>query len=101
MIVADTKWKRLKPDKAPAYDVSNADAYQMVAYSQVFQRSQVDKPLWLIYPRLPGLPPVGTPIRMDDGRTLLVVTVDLGHEDEDAQWSAELMPTSSMEGVRS
>lgn len=101
-VIADTKWKRLKPDKAPTYDVSNADAYQMVAYSQVFQRSQVDKPLWLIYPRLPGLPPMGMPIRMDDSRTLSVVTVDLGQENEAEQWPAEgLAPsgTCSANGI--
>lgn len=66
--------------------MSNADAYQMVAYSQVFQQAQTQKPLWLIYPRLPDLPPVGLPIRMSDGRTLVVLTVDLSQELETEQW---------------
>lgn len=93
VIVADTKWKRLKPGKAPTYDVSNADAYQMSAYSQVFQSGAAgsEQQLWLIYPRLPGLPPISEPIRMDLGRTLCIVTVDLERASGEDQWPAELL----------
>ena len=93
-IVADTKWKRLRPENAPAYDVSNEDAYQMLAYSEVFQRdlalSATAKDLWLIYPRLPGLPDVSVPIRLAGGATLRIITVDLEHADPERQWPAQL-----------
>lgn len=76
IIVADTKWKRLKPEKAPTYDVSNADAYQMLAYSELYQQTQAIQELWLIYPRLSGLPPTLPPVTLVGDRTLRLVTVD-------------------------
>ncbi|PTA66923.1 McrC family protein [Deinococcus arcticus] len=92
LIVADTKWKRLRPDKAPIYDVSNADVYQMLAYSHVFQG--VDpapaRELWLIYPRLPGLPAVASSIDLRGGRSLKIITVDLGQEELEKQWPEAL-----------
>ena len=93
VIVADTKWKRLEADKAPTYDVANADAYQMLAYSEAFQHSAAytHKALWLIYPRLPGLPPVSAPIRLGQGRTLSIVTIDLNQADPGAQWPASVL----------
>ncbi|CAM4063234.1 McrC family protein [Deinococcus marmoris] len=79
VIVADTKWKRLNPDRAPTFEVTNADAYQMLAYSHVFhtQRAEVRRPLWLIYPHLPGLPAVSPPISLGEGRVLSLITLDL------------------------
>jgi len=78
IIVADTKWKRLKPGKAPTYDVSNTDAYQMLAYSELYQRGQSVQELWLIYPRLPDLPSTLPPITLVGDRILRLVTIDLG-----------------------
>ena len=91
-IIADTKWKRLKPDKAPVYDVSNEDAYQMLAYSEVFQGDlgTSEKDLWLIYPRLPGLPDVSEPIRLADRATLRIITVNLEDAEREHQWPAQL-----------
>lgn len=91
-IIADTKWKRLKPDKAPVYDVSNDDAYQMLAYSEVFQGDlgTSEKDLWLIYPRLPGLPDVSEPIRLADRATLRIITVNLEDAEREHQWPAQL-----------
>lgn len=88
VIVADTKWKRLKADKAPTYDVSNADAYQMLAYSEVFQRDSArpGQPLWLIYPRLPGLPAASAPIHLANGAYLSIITVDLELSNQEHQW---------------
>lgn len=80
IIVGDTKWKRLKPDKAPTYDVSNADAYQMLAYSQVFQHAQAQREVCLIYPRLPSLPLHMAPIELAGGVTLRLITIDLHAE---------------------
>ncbi len=77
VIVADTKWKRLKPDRAPTFDVANADAYQMLAYSQVFQEGAGSKALWLIYPWLPGLPRNGPPVLIAGGRELHLITMPL------------------------
>lgn len=77
IIVGDTKWKRLKPDKAPTYDVSNADAYQMLAYSQVYQRAQAQREVCLIYPHLLTLPSNISPIILAESCTLRLITVDL------------------------
>nr|WP_281255809.1 hypothetical protein [Deinococcus hopiensis] len=79
VVIADTKWKRLKPGGGPTYDITNADAYQMLAYSHVFhqQSSESRKPLWLIYPHLDGLPRLSAPIILGDGRELTLLTVDL------------------------
>lgn len=94
VIVADTKWKRLKPDKAPTYDVGNADAYQMLAYSHVFQGVHAGpaRDLWLIYPRLPGLPAVGQAVDLGGGRSLKIITVDLAHPEMEQQWPVALQP---------
>ena len=92
-IVADTKWKRLNPEKAPTYDVSSADVYQMLAYSHVIQGygGDAERDVWLIYPRLPGLPPVGPPVDLGGGRRLKVVTVDLEEITPEAQWPGEAL----------
>lgn len=79
VIIADTKWKRLKTDKGATYGMTNGDAYQMLAYSHVFQPPLpgAGRPLWLIYPHLDGLPQVSSPILLGDGRELTLVTIDL------------------------
>ena len=80
IIIADTKWKRLESNP-PTYGVSNADAYQMLAYSEVFQQGQPAPRLWLIYPRLQGLPEHPAPIRLPGGRSLSVVLLNLDQPD--------------------
>lgn len=76
-IVADTKWKRLQPGKALTLGVSNADAYQMVAYSEVFQKAENQREIWLIYPQVPGLPDSHPTFQLRLGQILRIVTVDL------------------------
>ena len=44
--VMDTKWKRLKPDSGINYGISQADMYQMYAYSKKYHTSDI----WLLYP---------------------------------------------------
>jgi 5-methylcytosine-specific restriction enzyme subunit McrC len=80
IIIADTKWKRLDPNP-PTYGVSNGDAYQMLAYSEVFQHEQPAPRLWLLYPRLRGLPEHPAHIRLPGGRSLSVVLLNLDQPD--------------------
>ena len=76
-IVADTKWKRLQADKGLTLGVSNADAYQMVAYSEIFQDPTDQREVWLIYPQVPGLPAMPQAFELKLGQKLRIVTVDL------------------------
>jgi 5-methylcytosine-specific restriction enzyme subunit McrC len=69
-IVADTKWKRLKPRDGGYYGVSESDAYQMLAYSLKYQPGQPNSRLWLLYPRVHGVPERIPTINLPEGRTL-------------------------------
>jgi 5-methylcytosine-specific restriction enzyme subunit McrC len=46
ILIIDTKWKRLKPDPNMNYGISQADMYQMYAYSKKYHTSDI----WLLYP---------------------------------------------------
>ena len=46
ILILDTKWKRLKPDPNMNYGISQADMYQMYAYSKKYHTSDI----WLLYP---------------------------------------------------
>lgn len=81
VIVADTKWKRLNPHAAPTYDVQNADAYQMLTYSEVFQAGQVPRRLHLLYPHLPELPESLAPIELIGGQQLHLTVLNLDGEE--------------------
>lgn len=79
-IVADTKWKRLVPDKSPTYSIINSDVYQMLAYHQVFQcleKQQKEAQLWLIYPHLLLLENNRQVILLPLQQQLKIVTLDL------------------------
>lgn len=45
-VIMDTKWKRLRPDPGMNYGISQADMYQMYAYSKKYHTSDI----WLLYP---------------------------------------------------
>lgn len=45
-IVMDTKWKRLNNNERANYGISQADMYQMYAYSKKYDASEI----WLLYP---------------------------------------------------
>lgn len=45
-VVLDTKWKKLIPDKRKNYGISQADMYQMYAYSKKYHASDI----WVLYP---------------------------------------------------
>ena len=45
-VILDTKWKRLINDPRKNYGISQADMYQMYAYSKKYHSSEI----WLLYP---------------------------------------------------
>ena len=45
-IVLDTKWKSLINDPGKNYGISQADMYQMYAYSKKYETPEI----WLLYP---------------------------------------------------
>jgi 5-methylcytosine-specific restriction enzyme subunit McrC len=45
-VILDTKWKRLNNNESINYGISQADMYQMYAYSKKYNTSEV----WLLYP---------------------------------------------------
>ena len=45
-IILDTKWKRLNDNPRANYGISQADMYQMYAYSKKYQTEEI----WLLYP---------------------------------------------------
>lgn len=46
IVILDTKWKSLVDDKRANYGISQADMYQMYAYSKKYGTSEI----WLLYP---------------------------------------------------
>lgn len=79
VLVIDTKWKRMAPRiDDPKQGVSQADVYQLMAYSQLYQCPNV----MLLYPHHGDLPP--DPIRTcyaianaDANESLVVATLDV------------------------
>lgn len=102
LIIADTKWKRLDPQGAPTYGVAPADAYQMLAYSEIYQRQQSHKFIWLIYPSIAGIATNLPPIHFAGGQTLRLLTIDLEREMEcDLGWPSlpESTTSDSIDGA--
>lgn len=75
VVIADTKWKRLKNDPSHAYGVSQADAYQMLAYSMRYQAAGGQ--LWLLYPRTLADLPGDVLIKYPQDRFLVIRQIDL------------------------
>ena len=51
VVIADTKWKLLdSADRANKYGISQADIYQLFAYSKKYLRDQDRREVYLIYP---------------------------------------------------
>lgn len=55
IVIMDTKWKKLKPDPGINYGISQADMYQMYAYSKKYHTSEI----WLLYPYYSELSKLG------------------------------------------
>lgn len=75
-IVMDTKWKRLENDPSKHYGISTADMYQMKAYADTLNTSEI----YLLYPRLEWMS-VNKPLKVyhDDasGLNVHVYPVDM------------------------
>ncbi|MFW5670378.1 MAG: 5-methylcytosine restriction system specificity protein McrC, partial [Acetivibrio ethanolgignens] len=79
VVILDTKWKSLIDDKRTNYGISQADMYQMYAYSKKYGTSEI----WLLYP-------VNDAMRKHeqivfdsgDGATVSLFFVDVAHIEE-------------------
>ena len=79
VVLLDTKWKKLVDDKGANYGISQADMYQMYAYSKKYGTSEI----WLLYP-------VNNDMRKHkqivfdsgDGVTVSVFFIDVAHIEE-------------------
>lgn len=83
IIVMDAKWKRLISNPAANYGISQADMYQMYAYSKKYDASDI----WLIYPitdDVKELPPLSFRAIKDGNKEVEVniLFVDLDKADE-------------------
>lgn len=79
IIVLDTKWKKLTDNERKNYGISQADMYQMYAYSKKYKTSEI----WLLYPINDEMKDCAD-IRFDsgDGTTVNVFFVDVANIEE-------------------
>ena len=74
-IILDTKWKRLTNEPRKNYGISQADMYQMYAYSKKYHIPDI----WLLYPQTEELKePSDIVFGSEDGVTVRVFFVDVG-----------------------
>ncbi|MDD6267836.1 MAG: restriction endonuclease, partial [Clostridium sp.] len=75
-VIMDTKWKSLVDNERINYGISQADMYQMYAYSKKYKTSEI----WLLYPVNDDMRD-HTDIRFDsgDGTTVNVFFVDVAN----------------------
>lgn len=50
VVVMDTKWKRLVPDRSKNYGITSGDMYQMYAYAKKYANESMVPEVWLLYP---------------------------------------------------
>ena len=76
VVILYTKWKNLINDRMANYGISQADMYQMYAYSKKYNTSEI----WLLYPVNDAMRNVG-PIKFDsgDGVTVSLYFVDVAN----------------------
>ena len=82
VIVMDTKWKSLVDNERRNYNISQADMYQMYAYSRKYQTSEI----WLLYPlndEMRNHAPIE--FRSDDHTHVHVWFTDLAHMEENLE----------------
>lgn len=82
IIVMDTKWKKLFDNERKNYGISQADMYQMYAYSKKYSASEI----WLLYPINDEMRE-HTPIHFDsgDGTIVNVFFVDVINIEENLE----------------
>ena len=78
-VILDTKWKRLIDNERANYGISQADMYQMYAYSKRYETQEI----WLLYPVNEEMRN-HSDIRFDsgDGTTVRIHFVDVAHIEE-------------------
>ena len=79
LIIMDTKWKRLFDNERANYGISQADMYQMYAYSKKYGTSEI----WLLYPlndEMRGKDNIS--FDSGDGTTVNVFFVDVANIEE-------------------
>ena len=79
VVVMDTKWKKLIDSERKNYGISQADMYQMYAYSKKYETPEI----WLLYPINDEMREHAE-IRFDsgDGTTVNIYFVDLSKMEE-------------------
>lgn len=50
VVIMDTKWKRLVPDRSKNYGITSGDMYQMYAYAKKYAKEDMIPEVWLLYP---------------------------------------------------
>lgn len=76
IIILDTKWKRLIDNPKKNYGISQADMYQMYAYSKKYDTSEI----WLLYPVTYEMKDKATiSYSSDDGVKVTVFFVDVAN----------------------
>lgn len=79
-VIMDTKWKKLIPNERQNYGISQADMYQMYAYSKKYETSEI----WLLYPDNQDMHGRRDIIfNSGDGTTVRVWFVDLKNIEDD------------------
>lgn len=84
----DTKWKSLFDNERKNYGISQADMYQMYAYSKKYNTSEI----WLLYPvndEMRGHDEIK--FESGDGTTVRLHFVDVAHIEESLEELLEKM----------
>lgn len=79
IVILDTKWKSLMNNKGANYGISQADMYQMYAYSKKYETTEI----WLLYPVNEAMKNCG-PVKFDsgDGVTVSLFFIDVTRIEE-------------------
>ena len=79
VVIMDTKWKKLMNNERKNYGISQADMYQMYAYSKKYETEDI----WLLYPKNDEIPEnINIQFDSGDGTKVRVFLVDVVHIEE-------------------
>jgi 5-methylcytosine-specific restriction enzyme subunit McrC len=81
IVVMDTKWKRLVPERSKNYGITQADMYQMYAYGKKYATDEFQPEVWLLYPKTMDM---SEPLlfKSDDGIIVHAYFVDIPNIEE-------------------